>query len=723
VRRRAGIETIGPTFLVLVAGVTLSQPSVAQTIRVDIGPGAEVNTFVPTETFGAGIDRMASAAVEKLFTKPAVDRVLSAGWQTVSYRQNTELHAEAWHWNPEGAWSAGDKGYFTGSATPADPIQHSYGYALPHRGVTRNDGTDTNGYSRLTDGDAATYWKSNPYLTKAFTGDDDSLHPQWLTIDLANTLPVNAIRIDWAEPFARRYLVQYWTGEDPIRQPTKGEWITFAGGTVSTGRGGSVTLVLNPSPTPVRSLRIWMTESSNTCDSHGPDDRRNCVGYAISEISLGTQSAGGQFYDLVRHTADQDQTATVCSSIDPWHAASDIGPTTREQVGLDLFYTSGYTRGLPAMIPVAMLYGTPEDAAAQIAYLKARGYAISWVEMGEEPDGQYMLPEDYGALYLQFASALHRVDPALKLGGPVFEGVNSDILVWPDRDGKTSWLGRFLDYLQARGRLADLTFMSFEHYPYEPCRIQWSHLYDEPALISHILQVWRDDGLAPNVPMFVTELNIAWASGESFVDIFGALWLADYVGAFLTAGGDGLYYFHYLPGGLRPGCNQSFGTFGMFTVDAAYQIQQPTSQFFASQLVTQEWAQAGSGAHRVFPATADVVDPAGHVLVTAYALSRPDGQWALLVVNKDQHNVHSVRIGFHDARAGIERAFSGPVTVTTFGSAQYQWHAKGSAGYADPAGPPARAMLTAHEDTVFELPGASITVIRGALGPAARKGQ
>ena len=47
---------------------------------------------------------------------------------------------------------------------------------------------------------------------------------------------------------------------------------------------------------------------------------------------------------------------------------------------------SQYTRGLPAMIPIAMLYGTPEDAAAQIAYLKARGYAISWVDMGEEPE-------------------------------------------------------------------------------------------------------------------------------------------------------------------------------------------------------------------------------------------------------------------------------------------------------------------------------------------------
>ncbi len=415
-----------------------------------------------------------------------------------------------------------------------------------------------------------------------------------------------------------------------------------------------------------------MLESSNTCDSHGPDDRRNCVGYAIGEIALGTQSGSGEFYDLVRHTADQDQTATICSSIDPWHAPSDEGPTTREQVGLDLFYTSGYTRGLPAMIPVAMLYSTPEDAAAQIQYLKARGYPISWVEMGEEPDGQYMLPEDYGALYLQFASALHRVDPSLKLGGPVFEGVNSDILVWPDAGGRTSWLGRFLEYLRAHGRLADLAFMSFEHYPYDPGHIQWSHLYDEPTLIAHILQVWRDDGLPANLPMLCTELNIAWASGESSVDVFGALWLADYAGAFLTAGGDGLYYFHYLPNGLHAGFNGSYGMFGMFTVDANYQIRQPTAQFFASQLITQEWAQPGDGRHRVFPAASDVRDAAEHALVTAYALSRPDGQWSLLVVNKDQHNPHAVRIRFRDVRGGAERGFNGPVTVTTFGRAQYR---------------------------------------------------
>src|SRR4029077_20011952 len=116
--------------------------------------------------------------------------------------------------------------------------RHSFGYGLPHRGFTRNEGTDANGFSRITDGDEKSYWKSNPYLTKAFTGEDDSNYPQWVVIDLANNHPVNAIRISWAEPYAKRYLVQYWAGEDPIKQSTKGTWITFHGGNQTNWYGG-----------------------------------------------------------------------------------------------------------------------------------------------------------------------------------------------------------------------------------------------------------------------------------------------------------------------------------------------------------------------------------------------------------------------------------------------------------------------------------------------------
>ena len=64
-------------------------------------------------------------------------------------------------------------------------LRYSYGYSLPHRGTTRNDGTDNVGFSRLTDGDPNTFWKSNPYLTQRFTGESDTLHPQWVVLDLA----------------------------------------------------------------------------------------------------------------------------------------------------------------------------------------------------------------------------------------------------------------------------------------------------------------------------------------------------------------------------------------------------------------------------------------------------------------------------------------------------------------------------------------------------------
>ncbi len=403
---RGGLASL--TSLVAILAV-LTLPSFAQTIRVDSTPSHVVKTFVPTEALGAGIDRINTAATDKLFTEPVMKQALSAGWQTVSYRQNTELFVEAWHWNPQGTWSdPSGKGYFVGNAKPSDFIRHSFGYFLPHRGFTRNDGTDANGYSRITDGDENTYWKSNPYLSKAYTGEDDSNYPQWVVMDLAGNHEVDAIRISWAEPYARRYLVQYWTGEDPIKQPTAGTWVTFHGGNVNSGHGGVATLSLASAPMPVRYLRIWMTESSNTCDSHGSSDRRNCVGFAIREIYLGTMSADGKFYDLVRHTGDPDQTTTYCSSVDPWHEPQDVNDK-RDQVGFDLFYTSGYTRGLPAVVPIALIYGTPEDSANQIAYLKARGYPISYIEMGEEPDGQYMLPEDYGALYMQWATALHKL--------------------------------------------------------------------------------------------------------------------------------------------------------------------------------------------------------------------------------------------------------------------------------------------------------------------------
>jgi hypothetical protein len=703
----------------------------AQTISVDISH--PTNHFVPNQTLGAGIDRIPVAAIDGDFLPESLRQSMASGWQPVSFRQNTELAVEAWHWNPVGTWSdAEGKGYFTGSAVPGDGIRYSYGYSLPRRGFTRNDGTGNAGYSRLTDGDPNSFWKSNPYLSQRFTGESDELHPQWVVIDFGAMQAVDSIRIAWGEPYATHYLVQYWTGDDPIKAPTRGIWQTFLGGQISSGKGGRETLRLGSAPFYVRYVRLWMTSSSNTCNADGAGDPRNCVGYSIRELYLGTTTEGGAFHDIVRHTPDQEQTTTYCSSVDPWHEPSDLGSTRQAQLGFDLFFNSGVTRGLPAMIPVALLYDTPENAVAEISYLEKRHYPISYVEMGEEADGQYMLPEDYAALYLQWATALHRLDPTLKLGGPSFQGVNKDIEVWPDERGRASWTARFLDYLKQHGRMNDLAFFSFEHYPYEPCKTPWGVLYDEPELIHHIIQTWHEVGVPADMPLFVTEGNLSSSSSETYQDIFSGLWLADYIGALMENGGKGVYYFHYLPLVMEQGCNNSAGTFGMFTVDAAYKIQQPLAQFFVSQLINTDWAQPGSGDHQVYRAKSDVEDGAGHELVTAYGLKRPDGQWALLVVNRDQENSHHVRVAFQGAGNSLS-GFSGPVETATFGSGQYHWnpprtgffaHADQAAapnvvtytnGVADPDGPVLRKNLNMAKDTLYDLPAASVVVIRGKI--------
>jgi hypothetical protein len=709
-----------PAVLFISSFLVISLATTAQTVRVDATPSHVANKFRPLYALGSTVDRVPSNATDRFFRPDQIKQVLSAGCGIISYRQNTDLFVQAWHWNPKGTWSDhSGQGYFVGDSTPTNEmIRHSYGYSLPHRGFTRNNGTEFDGFSRLDDGDLHTYWKSNPYLTSAFTGENDSLHPQWVVIGFERPQQVDALRIAWAEPYARSYEVQYWVGSgDAMDEQDKGEWKTFPSGIVSDGKGGTPTLRLSPSPISTRFVRVVMTQSSNTCDSHGSTDRRNCLGYAIRELYLGAVDDAGHFTDLIQHAPGQKQTLTWCSSVDPWHQPSDlyVAPDRMEsgdQPGFDLFFTSGITRNLPAIIPIAMLYSTPEDAAAQMTYIKKRGYPVSYIEMGEEADGQYMLPEDYATLYLQFATVLHKVDPNFKLGGPAFEGVTEDIKAWPDAQGRNSWFGRFLTYLKAHSRLQDLSFMSFEHYPYEGCETPWEHLYQEPQLITHIMQVWRDDGLPADIPLLDTETNAH--GGEAAVDIFGALWLADSFAGFLTAGGQSTHYYHDLPySPPHPACANSWGTYHMFMTNDKYQITSRTSQFYAAQFLTQEWVQPGDAEHRLFRASSDITDSKGHILVTAYAIERPDGQCSLLLINKDHDQPHQVHVVFHDSEANRDNSFSGPVTMLTFGKAQYQWHADRKKGHADPDNPPVSSTIGAEGNTLYTLPAASLTILRG----------
>ena len=312
-----------------------SAPEVA-TVRVDADPRHRLNSFDPDQSLGSSIDVLSRSGIDKVYTPHIIQESLSAGWGPISYRNNTELRMAAWHWTENGSWSdpVSRSGYFTGSTELREPLRYIAAYALPHRGFSSSG-------DRPVEGPNLTYWKSNPYLTSKFTGESDALHPQWVVVDLRSPKAVSALRIAWASPYATAYQVEYWVGKDALDfdHGPEGEWQLFSSGAVKNAHGGTVILRLAPAPVAARFLRVWMTESSNTCDVHGSNDVRNCVGYAIQEIQAGTLDPSGVFVDVSKDATGDHAPAFCSSSIDPWHSETDVNATGNYQhSGFDLFF-------------------------------------------------------------------------------------------------------------------------------------------------------------------------------------------------------------------------------------------------------------------------------------------------------------------------------------------------------------------------------------------------
>ncbi len=101
--------------------------------------------------------------------------------------------------------------------------------------------------------------------------------------------------------------------------------------------------------------------------------------------------------------------------------------------------------------------------------------------------------------------------------------------------------------------------------------------------------------------------------------------------------------------------------------------------------------------------------------MTAYALDRPDDQWSLMLINKGRDHSHQVRITFHNADTNHDSFFLGPATLITFGKEQYPRHPARRQGYADPDGPPVTSTITGAASTLYNLPPASLNVLRGRL--------
>src|SRR5438034_5774096 len=559
-----------------------------------------VNKCVPTQALGAGVDGHEQGECARMFTDKNIAEMRSAGLGPLTYRLRTELAGEVWHWNPRGTWSDASHqcGYWISDDSIADPINVSYGYRLPRRGNTIDQAND-DGYSRIADGDEDSFWKSNPYLDSHFTGESDDAHPQWVVIDLGAAKSVNAIRIRWGAPYAQQYRVEYWNGNDPmhLHSDRKDEWRLFPKGEVNHGSGGDEYLRLSGEARSVRFLRILMSQSSRRTPQPS-NDIRDRLGFAIREINAGRIDGNGRFHDYVRHMPNRHkQTVIYVSSTDLWHRAEDIDYKI-EQPGLDFILTSELTNGLPVLVPVGVLFDTPENAAAEISYL--RQYPLEGIELGEEPDGQWASPEDYAALYAGVARRLAAMNPRLKLGGPSLQNFDGQLLTWPDTSGNRSWMTRFLKCVRSAGVPFD--FFSFEFYPFDNvCTDAAPKLLQTPKRLGEMMTSLRADGVPAAIPWLMTEYGYSVFAGRHEVDIEGALFNADTVGTFLTLGGSNPYLYGYEPNYLEDELQCSWGNLMILQLNPNSDELNRLSSYYGAQLITKEWMQPTNETHEIFP--------------------------------------------------------------------------------------------------------------------------
>jgi hypothetical protein len=201
------------------------------------------------------------------------------------------------------------------------------------------------------------------------------------------------------------------------------------------------------------------------------------------------------------------------------------------------------------------------------------------------------------------------------------------------------------------------------------------------------------------------------------VDIEGALFDADTVGAFLSLGGAKPYLYGYEPNYLQDELKCSWGNLMMLQLSPKSDQLKRLSAYYAAQLLAKEWMQPVSEQHEMFPVTIketkNGVHGATRPTVTAYAVRRPDKQWALLAINKDPKRAAQLNVEFNLPGAKQPLSFVGQVQVIQFSRQQYAWRDDGSKGHPIRSLPPTQ--FTREASASYKLPPYSLTVLRGKV--------
>jgi hypothetical protein len=378
-----------------------------------------------------------------------------------------------------------------------------------------------------------------------------------------------------------------------------------------------------------------------------------------------------------------------------WETHTAPGGSVAPDTDFDTFMAAAKRTGAEPMIIANYGTGTAEEAAGWVRYANVtKGYGAKYWTIGNENygNGHYgstweaderadKTPTGYANEVVNYAEEMKAVDPDIKVGAVLTMPGN-----WPD--GITA-SGDAATWNQTVLTIAGphIDFVDVHWYPggggAAEALTKTQHLVDATYLLRQ--QIDRFAGAkAAGVGISLTETNVG--VGENTQP--GALFLADAYSSLIANGVFTVQWWnvHNGMGTVSTVAGQTdYGDYGMLSsgnCNADNSVCEPAlntpfAPYHALQLVS-SFLQPGA---QMVRAGTD------NALVTAHAARKPDGDLAVLLINKDPDNEHAVTLDYR----GYTPSAAAP-TVLTFGNGDEEVHA----GDASTLPPYSLTLLTLH---------------------------
>ncbi|MBL7258098.1 cellulose binding domain-containing protein [Actinoplanes sp. LDG1-01] len=422
------------------------------------------------------------------------------------------------------------------------------------------------------------------------------------------------------------------------------------------------------------------------------------VNHAIWDSQLGTPAVA----DLLKDAGVQMLRYPGGSYADIYHWRDHTAPGgyVAPDTDFDTFMAGARRTGAEPMIIANYGTGTAQEAADWVRYANVtKGYGAKFWTIGNENygNGHYgseweaddhadKSPKEYAANVVAYAQAMKAVDPSIKVGAVLTMPGN-----WPDAivgaGDEGSWNQ---EVLTRAGSVID--FVDVHWYPGGSSAAETltkpAHITDAVRLLRQ--QISRYAGTnADGIGISMTETNVDVGRNTQP----GALFLADVYSGLLAQGVFTVHWWnvHNGLGTVSTVAGQTdyndFGLLSSGNCNADNSVCQPPmntpfAPYYALKLMG---AFAKPGDRFVGAGTGDA-------LVSSHAVRRPNGDLAVLLINKDPDNARTVALNYH----GFTPAAGAPTVVTYTNGADGLTTATSGTAAAQTLPPYAISLVTLH---------------------------